>query len=484
MKLALSILTLLSATSIAFAQQFPVELEPLGSGVNSADNDYAPFVTRSQDTLYFTSSRGGRSEGKADIFATTRTNDAWTMATNAVSINTDKNDGSISIAADGRTIVFASDAYDGFGDADLFTADLVDGQVVNIRNMGENVNTRRWESQPAISGDGTTVYFTSNRRGGIGGTDLWMSSRDESGEWQIPVNIGPSVNTSDDELSPFVTLDGGTLFFSSNGRGGHGEQDVFMCAKTPEGSYSAPLNLGATVNSPADDVFFSAPAASERFYLASTRTGGAGALDIYAGSPNVFGGGMFRMRIVVTDSTTGEHLPGTIAVVVEEPDGSFATLVSTFEDDGEHVIYLPAGRRYQVSAQSKGFLMKSALVDAPAANKEQRVDLLCGGQTLATFDLGEYNVPFFVTGYYRPNTTVNLDELNRSIDKELRGATYIERFGRGSARHRQYAKYAERVEAIFAAVTGPTTHDLFATVASNGSSSDVIEITVTGYADP
>src|SRR5688500_3626862 len=343
MKLALSILALISITSIAFAQEFPVELEALGADVNSVENDYAPFVTGSQDTLYFTSSRGGRSAGKADIFATTRAENAWTMATNAGSVNTDKNDGSLSIAADGRTIVFASDAYEGFGDADLFIGELVDGAVINVRNMGDKVNTSRWESQPAISGDGTTVYFTTNRRGGAGGADIWMTSRDASGEWQIPVNIGPSVNTAEDEISPFITLDGGTLFFSSNGRGGAGEHDVFMSAKMLEGGYSEPLNLGTTVNSEADDVFFSAPAASERFYLASTRDGGTGGLDIYAGTPNVFGGGMFRMRIVVSDSTTGERLAGNVAVVVEEADGSFATIVSTYEEDGEHVVYLPAG---------------------------------------------------------------------------------------------------------------------------------------------
>ena len=472
-------------TSMSIAQQtFPVALEPMGTSVNSEENDYAPFVTSSQDTLYFTSSRGGSSSGKADIYTTLRSESTWTPATSAGAVNTERNDGALSIAADGRTVVFASDAYDGYGDADLFIGELRDGAVTNVRNMGSKVNTRRWESQPAISGDGSTVYFTSNRSGGLGGTDLWMTKRGADGEWQMPENLGPVVNTDENELSPFVTLDGGTLFFSSNGRDGHGEHDVFMTAIMIEGGYSEPLNLGSAVNSPADDVFFSAPAASERFYLASTRGGGLGGLDIYAGTPNIFGGGMFRMRIVVTDSTTGMRLPGDIAVVVEENDGSFATIVSTYQEDGEHTIYVPAGRRYQVSAQAKGYLMQSAMITSNAANVERRVDLRCGGVVLATFDLGEYNVPFFVTGYYRPNTTERLAELERMIDGDLREATYIERFSRGSARHRQYAEYAKRVESIFASVTGPETRELFAKVASDASASDVVEITVTGYADP
>ena len=481
--LTLLVLCALPAIAAAQGQVFPVALEPLGSGVNSSGNDYAPFVTASHDTLYFTSSRGGRSSGRADIFATTRLATGWIPAMNAGAVNTEKNDGALSIAADGRTVVFASDAYDGAGDADLFTGELVAGAIVNVRSMGPRVNTSAWESQPAISGDATTVYFASNRAGGRGQSDLWMTRRDDAGEWSIPINLGPVVNTPSDELSPFVTRDGGTLFFSSNGRAGAGGQDVFMSAAMREGGFSEPLSLGPTVNSAADDLFFSAPAASERFYLASTRDGGAGGLDIYAGSPNVFGGGMFRMQITVTDSTSARRLASEIAIVVEEADGSFSTIASTYDDDGQHTIYLPAGRRYQVSARAKGFMMSSALVAAPAPNVDERVDLLCGGVVLVSHDMGAYDVPFFVTGYYRPNTTANLDDLHRRLADNLGGADYIERFGRGSSRHKKYAGYARRVEEIFARVAGPETRSHFATLAADGTS-DVIEITVTGYADP
>jgi hypothetical protein len=479
----LALLLLAATTSVTRAQTqtFPVALEPL-AGVNSADNDYAPFVTRSQDTLFFTSSRGGRSAGRADIFATTRHANGWTSAMNAGTVNTENNDGALSIAADGRTVVFASDAYDGYGDADLFIGQLVDGAVVGIRNMGERVNSSKWESQPAISGDGATVYFASNRPGGAGRSDLWMTHRDANGEWDVPVNLGPVVNTAGDELSPFVTLDGGTLYFSSDGRGGIGGQDVFMSAVEDASRFSTPLDLGATVNSSADDIFFSAPAGSERFYLASTREGGAGELDIYAGTPNLFGGGMFRLRVTVTDSTTGERLAGDVAVVVEEPDGTFSTISSTHESNGEQSLYLPAGRRYRVTAQARGYLMSSALVGGVDPNTEKLVDLRCGGVVVASYDLGEYNVPFFVTGYYRPNTTESLKELEGLLAGDLREATYIERFGRSSSRHRQYAGYARTVEKIFDNVAAASRAQLAALVADG--SNDVIEITVTGYADP
>jgi hypothetical protein len=481
----ITILLLLSLPAFGSAQtqSFPVTLEPLGAGVNSPENDYAPFVTASQDTLYFTSSRGGRSSGRADIFATARLATGWTPAMNPGAVNTKKNDGALSIAADGRTVVFASDAYDGQGDADLYTGELVDGAIINVRSMGPRVNSPKWESQPTISGDATTVYFASNRAGGQGHSDLWMTHRDSAGEWSIPVNLGPVVNTPADELSPFVTRDGGTLFFSSDGRDGEGGQDVQMSAVIGGGGFSAPLNLGPTVNSAADELFFSAPAASERFYLASTRAGGAGGLDIYAGSPNVFGGGMFRMKITVTDSTSAKRLASEIAIIVEEADGSFSTIASTYDDDGQHVVYLPAGRRYQVTARARGYAMHSAIVSDVAANTERSVDLRCGGVVLASYDMGEYDVPFFVTGYYRPNTRKNLEELPRMLAGNLRDAAYIERFASGSARHREYAGYARTVESIFARVAGPETRNHFASLLADGST-DVIEITVTGYADP
>jgi hypothetical protein len=483
-RILVNLLLLLVLATLARAQNqtYPVTLETPGAGVNSADNDYAPFVTRADDTLYFTSSRGGRSSGRADIFATTRLPNGWTPAMEAGAVNTDRNDGALSIAADGRTVVFASDADKGHGDADLYVGELANGSVVNVRNMGPRVNTPRWESQPAVSGDGTTVYFASNRPGGAGRSDLWMTRRDASGEWSTPVNLGPVVNTEHDELSPFVTLDGGTLFFSSNGRGGAGEHDIFMSAPM-SGSFSEPLNLGPSVNSPADDLFFSAPAGSERFYLASTRSGGAGGLDIYAGSPNIFGGGMFRLRITVTDSTSGERLPAELAIVVEGRDGSFSTLATTYDADGEHVVYLPAGQRYQVSAQAKGYQLRTAVVGATKPNTEASVDLRCGGIVLASHDLGEYNVPFFVTGYYRPNTTRNLEELTALLGSDLSEAGYIERVPRGSSRYRQYARYAKTVESLFAGVASAETRGLFAKLASDGTT-DVIEIIVTGYADP
>lgn len=463
---------------------YPIIVRPLGTTINSTANDYAPVTTADKSMMYFTSYRTIDSHGEADVFLSKRTGDAWTASANAgASFNTDANDGSISISGDGKTIVFAADDRDdGYGDTDLYIAEFVDSQLQNIRNLGTQVNSPKWDSQPTITADGRTIFFSSARNGGIGGTDIWMTTLKPDGSWSDAVILSRSVNTKKDERSPFITPDGGALYFASNGFDGYGKKDIFMCV-FEHGEWTQPVNLGPIINSPDDELFFYAPKRDEQFYFASAREGGYGGLDVYSGTPNVFGAGMFRLSVSVLDSISRKALPSIVTIYDEETKNALASFVTNAQVS-EYTQLLPANRTYRIEAQIRDYPTRSIILSDTPPRMEKHVDLLFGPITIAEFDLGKYNVPFFVTGYYRPNTRTTLDSLYSLLDGELDNANYIERFKRGSKRYQQYRAYAETVEGIFQTVFTAAIDEIFPRFKTMGLPNEVLQITVTGYADP
>jgi hypothetical protein len=380
-------------------------------------------------------------------------------------------------------VVFASQRDGGFGSTDIYVGEMSDGKIVNIRNLGSTVNTKSWESQPSISGDGRIIFFTSNRPGGFGNTDIWMTWRDDKGSWSAPANLGPSVNTTSDERSPYVTPDGGTLYFSSNGFSGYGGFDIFM-SNLRGGAWMQPVNLGSEINSDGDELFFVAPRASDRFFVASNRAGGAGGLDIYSGTPNVFSEGAFQLTISVHDSTTGQPLPALVSIF-DSTEGKTVAIVPTNSQGSDYTQMLPAGRSYRIVAQVSGYTNRLLEITNTVAGHDREAAFLFGPVPVAEFDLGRYNVPFFVTGYYRPNTHQSLDDLLSSVNGGTLGnATYIERFDRGSRRYQQYSAYAESVESVFRTVYREGVENIFRTFKQKHNANETLEIIVTGFADP
>lgn len=483
----LSVLYVVLFASTASSQNFssyPILVRGLGTVINTAANDYAPFLTADWRAMYFTSYRKDGSTGEADIYLANRSGDTWTQASNAgSSFNTKENDGSLSIAGDGKTVVFsADDRGDSFGDTDLYIAELVDGQLTHIRNLGSGVNSKSWDSQPSITGDGKNIFFTSSRKDGVGGTDIWMTSQKPDGSWSPAVCLSKSINTKKEERSPYITPDGGTLYFSSDGLPGYGKKDIFM-STFESGDWTQPVNLGPVINSDQDEIFFYAPVRDEQFYLASSRGGGYGGLDIYAGTPNVFGAGMFRLTVSVLDSLSRKPLPSIVNIVDIEGGNTLVSMVTNSQVAGYSQL-LPAGRAYRIEAQIRDYPIRSTEVRTTPANQEKNVTLLFGPITVAEFDLGKYNVPFFVTGYYRPNVIANLEGLYELLDGQLEDASYIERFKKTSKRYEQYKAYAQTVEGIFQTVYTAAVDEIFPRFKTQGLPNEVLEITIIGYADP
>ncbi len=326
-----------------------------------------------------------------------------------------------------------------------------------------------------------------DRDGGYGGTDIWSAraigeEQDGTPIWGEPENLGPHVNTEKDERSPFITDDGGTLYFASDGHDGFGKFDLFV-SYFSIGEWVQPANLGSTINSEEDEMFFFAPDKADRqFYFSSSRKGGLGKLDIYQGSPNVFGAGLCHFTINITDSTD-RPIPGVVSILDIETNDTVATIITSL-GQLDYEQHLPAERRYKVIANVPGRALQATEVAPARPGETRRIRLLFSPFTTTELDLATYNVPYFVPGYYRLNTSINLERLFALRDGSLKRASYIEQFSFGSRQHRQYKAYARVVDQVLETIYHTGVDEIFKKFAAESEPHETIEIQVIGLSDP
>ncbi|HTL82779.1 MAG TPA: hypothetical protein VL651_13795, partial [Bacteroidia bacterium] len=199
--------------------------------------------------------------------------------------NRNANEGGPTLTIDNKHLFYTITKATADGDnTDIYTSDCVDGAWTEIRSIGDKVNDPTWwDSQPSVSADGNTLYFASNRPGGQGGIDIWVTHKGADGEWGVPVNAGPTINTQYDEKSPFIHSDSQTLYFSSNGHPGVGGYDIFFSRADAKGNWAEPVNLGLPINTEGDDVgFFVSTDATTGFFCSNSQINGRiGGWDVY-----------------------------------------------------------------------------------------------------------------------------------------------------------------------------------------------------------
>ena len=266
------------AQSVDF-RQVTDTVENMGGVINGSGDEYLPTLTSDGKLLVFTSDKGGE-----NIMVSRRKESGdWTEAKSiGKGINTSGNEGMAKLTVCGRTVYFSACGREiGMGGCDIFKASFdydeatgYDAQIV------KELSSRQWDSQPTISCDGKTMYFASNREGGLGGTDIWAAYLAESGIWSVPVNLGASINTPADEEAAFISPDGITLYFSSDGHAGFGDMDIFRTVLKDK-NWTKPQNLGAAFNTPYREAGIVISPDNDRAYFASARPKGRGGLDIY-----------------------------------------------------------------------------------------------------------------------------------------------------------------------------------------------------------
>jgi outer membrane protein OmpA-like peptidoglycan-associated protein len=234
-----------------------IQKEKLPEPLNEFSLQYFPVLTADSRKILFTKRDGTEPYQNEDIYVSYLGDDGenWTQPSGiAENINTPYNEGTCTISADGNILIYTScDAPDTFGSCDLYIAYRVNNSWERPNNMGKSVNSRSWDSQPSLSADGRILFFSSNRRGGQGGNDIWYTIRMKDGSWSEAKNLGNLVNTPKDEVSPFIYFNNEILFFASNGHQGFGGMDLFI-ARVEDGEFTTPENMGYPINDHKDQV--------------------------------------------------------------------------------------------------------------------------------------------------------------------------------------------------------------------------------------
>jgi hypothetical protein len=259
----------------------------LGPTVNHSGTDGAMSMSADGLSIFMDSDRSG-GQGDYDIWVTSRAtiDDPWGEPVNIGSIvNTSAWEGVASISADGLSLYFSTDWPGGYVDFDIWfaTRATIDDPWEESVSLGSTVNSPEWDWAPIVSADELTLFFSSQRPGGSGDWDLWATSRaTKDDDWSMPLNLGPTVNSSSRDWLPSISADGLILFFTSNRPGGYGSRDIWMTRRTTTNDpWGEPVNLGPPFNtSSMDQVPIISPDGST-IYFNSNRSGGYGGLDIW-----------------------------------------------------------------------------------------------------------------------------------------------------------------------------------------------------------
>lgn len=336
-----------------------IVVSELPSELNPLQFQYLPVLTLDGQTLIFT---GIKSDGQdEDIYQTTFDGTKWQTAESiSAQINTPYNEGACTISADGRTLIFtACEGRRTFGSCDLFIAKKEGDEWVEIRNMGKNVNSRFWDSQPTLSADGRTLYFVSNRPGGVGGKDIWKSKL-EGDSWSHPENLGSPVNTKRDESTPFIFADDRTLFFSSNGHIGLGGFDLY-CVESLQSEDRSIKNLGSPVNTHNDEVSLFVSSDGQKGYFAKEIIENgrvvSSRLQSYELDSKPIIQGVHYLTGIVSDLKTKEVLSADIELVnLKSREVEYKT--SSDPKSGRYFLVLPPGQDYGIFVERSGYLLE------------------------------------------------------------------------------------------------------------------------------
>jgi len=382
----------------------PVKYNPinLGEGVNTPDAEYFPAITADGETLVFTR----QVNGNEDFWTAQFKNNAWGLATPLSNkINTEKyNEGAQTISPDGKYLFFTGcNRPDGLGRCDIYVSHREGKDWGEPYNVGQPVNSEFWESQPAISPDGRTLYFISNRPGGFGGYDIWKSTITDDAKWGPAINLGPEINTPFDENTPFLHVDGKTLYFSSNGWPGFGNKDIYFSRLGNDGQWQRPINIGYPINSFEDESGLIVSADGNLGLFSSNLKGGYGMQDIYSfGIPET----ARPLRVsyvkgIVRDRDTKKTIESNVQVI------DLKTNKTVFDDytdpeTGQFLAVMPIGSNYLFNVNAEGYLFYSENFELKSGdiNKPYQIEVYIekikqgGNVTLKNifFDTNKFNL--------------------------------------------------------------------------------------------
>ncbi|MGK6352754.1 OmpA family protein [Parapedobacter sp. DT-150] len=433
--------------------------ENSGSAINSEHDEYFPKLTADQRTIIFT-----RKEANQENFYESTRDSAGTWETARFlqgDINSEQyNEGAHCISPDGKYLFFTGcNRPEGLGSCDIYVSRREGDRWGAPHNLGAPINSQGWEAQPALAADGRTLYFVSNRRGGQGGYDIWRSTLESSGQWGEPEQLGPTINTPDDESSPYIHADNRTLYFSSNGWPGFGDKDIFKSQQDTDGHWIPPVNLGFPINDHHEQSALTVSMNGKQAHFSTRRKDALGGLDIYtfelpeAAQPHP----VAYLRGIIVDAENETPISAEVRVTDIVADEVLYEEQADYED-GTFLAPLPFGRTYALHIKQPGYLFFSEnypLDDSTKINDAYEIRI-----TLSRIKVGHSETLkniFFETDQYAllPQSKSDLDQLidflhlNATVHVEIGGHTD----NTGSEAHNQ-ALSENRAKAVYDYLVG------------------------------
>ncbi|MBX3164380.1 MAG: PD40 domain-containing protein [Bacteroidetes bacterium] len=353
-----------------------LDVTNMGSPVNTNELESTPAISSDESMMIFTyqgrKSVGGKMDDAlqydpngvytTDIYMSLRLNDSvWGVPVPIKTLNTKANDAAIALSPNGRTLFTFMSNNENSGD--IYVSYFNGKEFSKATPLNSNINSQSWEGSCSISADGKLLYFSSERPGGFGGRDIWVSEL-VKGDWGAAKNLGETINTPYDDDAPFIHPDGVTLFFSSKGHNSIGGYDIMFTTKQPDGTWSEPTNMGVPVNTTEDDRYYVINSKGSRGYFSSSRAGKGsfGSQDIYSVNPGIFGDPLIislHKGIVYGNGTPVEAKIEITNLLTNESLYEFYSN----NNSGKYLVTLKPGAKYRVKISSEGYEPYEADVD-------------------------------------------------------------------------------------------------------------------------
>ncbi|MCF8302131.1 MAG: OmpA family protein [Bacteroidales bacterium] len=412
----------------------PVPFDPvnMGDSINSKDDEYVNAITADEEMFIFTvrtkpktADFPGYQSKQEDFYISHRVDGKWSAATEiGYPINTPGNEGALCLSPDGQMLfITACNRPNGFGSCDIYYSRREGDSWSTPVNLGSKVNSSHWDSQPSISSDGRTLYFASTRSGGYGSSDIWKTTYTRESAWTKPENLGPNINTKDEEMAPFIHPDDQTLYYSSKGWMGMGDADLFYTRRDTAGKWQKPANLGFPINTHSAEINIVVNAVGNKAYLSSHKLGAKGNFDIYRfklydeAQPNR----VTYLKGKVFDKKTGEPLEAHFELL---DLSSGKTRVESYSDPktGEFLVCLPVDQNYALNVSKEGYLfysdhfaLKESRTEKPYKKDIALQPIEEGATTVLNnifFDLDEFKL--------KPQSKIELNKVVRFMKKNNR----------------------------------------------------------------
>ncbi len=400
-----------------------VEIVNLGNTINSEYPDYAPVISADEQTLFFTSRRPNSTGGLVDAADGWNMEDIYICVKDSLNnwsapeqmpgyINSRGHDANIGLSPDGQKLfIYRDDELEEGLAGNIYSSDWKFKRWSTPLLMPEPVNSPYWETGISITPDEKTMYFSSNRPGGYGGLDIYSVKALPNGDWALPENLGPKINTAYNEESPFIHPDGKTLYFSSEGHSSMGGFDVFF-SSLEDSIWTNPINMGYPINTAQNELYFVLSADARRGYFSGVRSETFGDKDIYVANLPERPVQIILLKGQVVDKDDGRPL-ATFIKVYDNASKELIYVLNSNGVNGRFSSVLPPHKNYnvQIEVEQPGYSLYSVNIHIPDQKEFVEIDTLIELQKE-----GEYGVITLLPNIF---FQLNIEELDSTSELEL-----------------------------------------------------------------